>query len=123
MCDNIKLSREALRAIILYHFKSNTNAAQAQKLICAAFGENAVNRATCFNWYKRFASGDYGLEDQPRAGRPEEIDDDTLLTMIEENPTLTTRELAQKFVSMEPSNVICTSWEKSTRLANGCRMI
>lgn len=94
---NESLSNESLRAIILFHFKSNTSAVDAHRLICEAFGDDAVSRATCFNWFKRFSSGDYRLKDNQRSGRPSEIDEDLLLHVIEENPNLTTRDLAKQF--------------------------
>ena len=42
-----------------------------------------------------FSSGNYSLEDEPRAGRPQEFDDDLLRTIVDQNPRVTVEELAE----------------------------
>lgn len=37
------------------------------------------------------------LQDEPRSGRPKELDDDVLKTLVSNEPLLTTREIAEKF--------------------------
>ncbi|KAL6264198.1 hypothetical protein P5V15_004280 [Pogonomyrmex californicus] len=52
-------------------------AAEATAMICTAYGEN-VSHTTCKRWYQKFRQGDFSLEDEPRAGRPQKIETDTL---------------------------------------------
>ena len=47
----------------------------------------------CFNW---FNNGNFGINDSPHCGRPLEVDIDVLKQLIEEDPTLTTRCLAER---------------------------
>ena len=96
MFDNIQLSKEHIRVLLLYHFKSGHNVTKAHDLICKAFGEDTVNRQTCYNWFKKFKYGDFSLQDEPHPGRDSTIDDEVLLQLIEDDPRLTIRELAQQ---------------------------
>lgn len=96
MESTIQLSKEQIRTLLLYHFKSQHNATKAHDLICKAFGKTTVSRKTCYNFYKRFMDGDFSLQDEPRPGRDSTIDDEVLLQLIEDDPKLTTRELAQQ---------------------------
>ena len=86
-----------IRACILYEFKLGTNAAEASRKICTAFGEDALTSRTAQRWFKKFATGDESLEDETRAGRPLTLDIEELRTMIETNSQLTCQMLAERF--------------------------
>jgi transposase len=81
---------------MLYEFELVHTAAVAARNICAALGEGTVAKRTCQFWFNRFRSGDKSLEDQPRSGRPVECDIEALLALVEDNPRITTRELAME---------------------------
>ena len=49
-----------------------------------------------YDWFNRIKSGDETLEDEPRSGRPVEVNDDKLCELVESDPHLTTYELASK---------------------------
>ena len=53
--------------------------------------------ATAIRWFAKFSDGEESFEDQPRAGRPREVDREAVLAAIEESPSLTTRMLADDF--------------------------
>jgi histone-lysine N-methyltransferase SETMAR len=80
---------------MLYEFNSGKDATTATQNICAAYGEGALNVRTCQRWFTKFRSGETSLEDKPRPGRPTELDNDALLSLVESDPRRTTRELAQ----------------------------
>jgi len=65
-------------------------------MICAAYGENAVSHATCKRWYQKFRQGDFSLQDESRAGRPEKIETDELQALLDINSTQTEKELAEQ---------------------------
>ena len=51
---------------------------------------------TVQKWFKRFREGNRSLDDEERTGRPTEVDADNLLPLIEEDPRLSTKELARQ---------------------------
>lgn len=69
---------------------------QTARNINEVFGENVANERTVRRWFKKFRSGDFSLENEPR-GRPETKVDDELKVAVEADTTQTTRELAAKF--------------------------
>ena len=87
---------EQVRFLMLYWFRIQDSATRAASEINKAY-PNIVTSRTCQRWFKRFREGDFSLEDRPRSGRPQEVDNDRLLQLLDENPRVTTEELAMKF--------------------------
>lgn len=83
-----------IRHCMLYAFDRGLSGTAAANEICSIYGEDTVTKWTCNRWFERFRSGDRSLEDEPRSGRPSEINDDDLAKELDVNPRLTTRELA-----------------------------
>ncbi|CAK9824001.1 hypothetical protein ANTRET_LOCUS2239 [Anthophora retusa] len=50
------------RHILLYYFRKGKNASQAQKKLCAVYGNEALKERQCRNWFARFRSGDFSLK-------------------------------------------------------------
>jgi histone-lysine N-methyltransferase SETMAR len=48
-------------------------------------------------WFAKFRDGDTNVNDQPRSGRPREIDREAVIEAIDLDPTLTTEDLADEF--------------------------
>lgn len=66
----------------------------AQAWINELYGEKTVSESTCKSWFAKFRRGERALEDLPRTGRPVEIDQEALKRLIQEDDTLSVRELA-----------------------------
>lgn len=66
----IDLSRESVRALIYYDFKSGLNYHQCIERLTNAFGEQAPSKTTVYNWFQEFRRGRSSLQDEPREGRP-----------------------------------------------------
>ncbi|XP_026827850.1 histone-lysine N-methyltransferase SETMAR-like [Ooceraea biroi] len=93
----MSVSKEVIRSCLLYEFKLGSNAAEAARKICSAFGQVSVSERTARKWFSRFASEDVSLEDKPRAGHPSSVDEATLKEVIEQNLCQTCQGLAQRF--------------------------
>ena len=57
-------------------------------------GEGAVTDRTCQKWFVKFHVGDFSLDNAPWLGRPVEVDNDQIETLIENNQCSTTLEIA-----------------------------
>jgi len=86
---------EHFRQIILFYFNKGENVAQTRRKICAAYGGNVISDWTVGEWFRRFRRGDFSCIDLPRSGRPIKIHDDHIKDLIENNPSYTTREIAE----------------------------
>ena len=92
--EKIDISRRDIRVILLHEFLLGLKASDAANKICRTMGAHVLSTRTAQDWFNRFREGNYRLDDQPRSGRPVEIDLDRLKQEIEQDPRLTTRCLA-----------------------------
>ena len=99
--EPIKLSKEVIRTLLLYEFELNHDAGTAAVNINRANGRQVVSERTAYRWFAKFREDNTDLNDQPKSGRPHEIDRDAVIEAIEENPTLTIKELAEDFDSTQ----------------------
>jgi len=69
-----------------------------QKRFCIlyiVYGDNIVAENTIRKWFTRFRNGNFDLEDRERSGRPAVVDNDQILTLIENNPRHMIRDIAE----------------------------
>ena len=103
-------SKQFLHAYMLYDYKSNLTAAESCWRINAAFGECTIAERTCQKWFAKFKEGDFDLDDEPRSGRPSEVDDDRLRQLIEADPSQTCVALAQQLGVSHKTFPSATPW-------------
>ena len=94
MANNQPVNKMLIRHSLLFCFKLGEKAAEAHRKLCQAFGEDVMSERSCREWFARFKSGDMDVEDKPHTGRPTVFDEEQLKAIIETDPKLTTRELA-----------------------------
>ncbi len=92
----MKISRRELRVRLLHEFRLSRKATEATSNICGTMGKDALSIHTSQHWFNRFKSGNFELDDLPHSERPLEMDIDVLKPLIEEDPRLTTRCLAER---------------------------
>ncbi|GFX96938.1 histone-lysine N-methyltransferase SETMAR [Trichonephila clavipes] len=78
-----------IRLLVIAHFKcflnstecckktlprKGKNAVQARKKLTNVYGEGVLTVRQCQNWFAKFRSGNFDVEDAPRSGRPVEVD-------------------------------------------------
>lgn len=95
MTSKPALSKTSVRTCLLYDYLSGLNARQSTLRLSAAFGPDSVSNSSAYRWFERFEAGDYSLKDEPRSGRPSEVDDDRLRQQVEADPRQNTRLLAE----------------------------
>nr|XP_042901741.1 histone-lysine N-methyltransferase SETMAR-like [Parasteatoda tepidariorum] len=62
--------------------------------MCVSLGFNTVSYDTVKVWFRKFNSGNFNIEDEPRSGRPIEIDCDQLKQIIDQDRNVSTRTIA-----------------------------
>ena len=99
------LSNREVRVLLLHEFRLGHKATEAANNICSTMGKDILSTRTAQHWFKRFKNGNLKLDDLPRSGRPLEVNTDRLEQLIEEDPRLTLRCLAEhlgcSYVAME----------------------
>ena len=92
----MELENIHLRHCMLFQFWAKKNAVQAAKAICDVYGIDAISERTCQKWFDRFRGGNYDLNDDERSGRPEELQTDEFVELLDENPAQSTSQLAEQ---------------------------
>ena len=67
------------RYAIKFCFKLGKNATEMYGLLQTAFGESCMNRASVFEWHKRFHEGRESVMDDKRCGRSREVNTPELI--------------------------------------------
>ena len=60
-------------------FKLEKNAPETYGILQTAFGASCMNRATVFEWYKRFKEGKKYVRDDERCGRSKKVNTPELI--------------------------------------------
>ncbi len=102
MSDEISLSKPMIRAVLFYDFKLGINAAESSRRICT-IGEETISVRCAQDWFQRFRSDDFCLEDRSRSGRPSDFDDDRLRQFVESDSHLTSREISALMGVTQPT--------------------
>lgn len=88
-------NKEHLRTSLLFCFHLKKTAAEARRLIEEAYGEYALSKTTCEDWFKRFKSKDFDVRDKKRSGQPKRFEDTEMQALLNEDDTQTQEELAE----------------------------
>jgi len=64
-------------------------------MLVKVYGESAPSDKTCREWFRRFKSGDYDVEDKERSRRPRAFEDEELQALVDEDPCQTQKQLAE----------------------------
>jgi len=75
---------------ILFFFRKELKATEAQREICGVYGNSAISADTCQHWFARFRCG-------YKSHHPSITDDDQILAAIKVDRHLMTREIAERF--------------------------
>ncbi|XP_076315905.1 histone-lysine N-methyltransferase SETMAR-like [Tachypleus tridentatus] len=89
---------------MFYEFRIGKNDIDATRSIQEVYSNDILNAKKCQRWLNKFRTGDCSLTDAVRTVRPLEIDNDLLLTTLEETCAVTVEDRAQKLKS-SPSTV------------------
>ena len=92
----MKLSRRELQLLLLHEFRLGRKVTEAASNICGTIGKDVLSIRTTQHWFHRFKNGNFELDDLSHSGRPLQVDMDLLKELIEQDPRLITRCLAER---------------------------
>ncbi|GFW85519.1 histone-lysine N-methyltransferase SETMAR [Trichonephila clavipes] len=69
------------------------------------YGEGMLTVRQCQNWFAKFRSGNFDVEDAPRSGRLIEADKDMIKALVDANRRITTREIGLRLNYLSNSTV------------------
>nr|XP_042912153.1 histone-lysine N-methyltransferase SETMAR-like [Parasteatoda tepidariorum] len=77
-----------------YEFRNKLSVTECHKKMCQSLGFNTVSYDTVKVWFRMFNRGNLNIEDEPRSGRPIEVDYDQLKQIIDQDRNISTRTIA-----------------------------
>lgn len=87
-------TKQHLREVLLYWFNLKKSATESHRLLSEAYPKYAPSIRTCQEWFARFKSGDFDVEDKERPGQVKKFEDAELEALLDEDPCQTQQELA-----------------------------
>ena len=78
--------------IVCFHLKKT--AAKAHQMLSSTYGEAALSERGCREWFQRFMSGDFNVEDRHGGGKEKIFEDSELKALLIEDSCQTQEELA-----------------------------
>ena len=95
---------------MLFFFHSKKTAAEAHRELQKVYGDAALSKTTCRDWFRRFKDGDFDIDDRKREERQKTFEDTDLEALLDEDPCQTQEELASSLpAKLFPSD--CMRWE------------
>ncbi|GFV01760.1 histone-lysine N-methyltransferase SETMAR [Trichonephila clavipes] len=98
--------KQHFRHILLFYYRKGKNAVQARKKLTDVYGEVVLTVRQCQNWFVKFRTGNFDVEDAPRSGRPVEADKDAIKALVDANRRITSREIGLRLL---PDNTTINS--------------
>jgi histone-lysine N-methyltransferase SETMAR len=91
------LSNIHKRLLILHCFNTGLDQAQTQQELQHGWGTQAPSSTTIYDWFQKFKTGNFDLEDAPREGRPitktAPKNVNAVTQMVKENPHISCEEI------------------------------
>ena len=92
----MNLSRREIWVFLLHEFRLDHKATEAINNIWCTMGEDVLSIRMAQHWFNRFRNDNLEHDDLPRPGRSLEVDVNHLKQLIEQDPRLTLRCLAEQ---------------------------
>ncbi|GBN71226.1 Histone-lysine N-methyltransferase SETMAR [Araneus ventricosus] len=90
----MELSRQQIGTIMYYEFRNKLSATKCHQKMCGSLGINTVSNDEVKVWFRKFKAGNFDIEDEPRSGRPIEVDCEQLKQIIAQDRNVSTRTIA-----------------------------
>lgn len=88
-------NKHHLREVLIFCFNWKKSSAEAHRMLVEVYGESAPSDKSCREWFRRFKSGDFSVEDKERSGQPKKFEDEELETLLDQDSCQTQEELAK----------------------------
>ena len=83
-----------LRVVLIFFFNFKKTEAEVHRELQKVYGDAALSKTTCRDWFHRFKDGDFDVDNRSREGRPKTFEDAELEALLDKDPCQTQEELA-----------------------------
>ena len=64
--SNFVAGNYELRTALIFCYRLKKSAAESHRMLVEAYGEHAVGKSQCFEWFKKFRSGNFDVRNEER---------------------------------------------------------
>ena len=111
-----------LRTTLIFCYHLKKTATESHRMLVEAYGEQALGQSQCFEWLKKFKSGDFDMRNKECGKPPKKFEDSELQALLDEDDTQTQQLANQLNVTREAVSICLKCWERSRRWENGFHM-
>ena len=94
--SNFVLGNYDLRTALIFCYHLKKTAAESHRMLVEAYGEHALGKSQCFEWFKKFRSGNFDVRNEERGRPPKKFQDSELQTLLDEDDAQTQQQLADQ---------------------------
>ena len=73
--------------IVCYHLKKT--ATESHQMLVEAYGKHALGKSQCFEWFKKFRSGNFDVRNEERRRPSKKFQDSELQALLDEDDVQT----------------------------------
>jgi len=81
--------------IFCYHLKK-TAAESHRRMLVEAYGEHALGKLQCFEWFKKFESGNFDVRNEEHGKPPKKFEDSELQALLDESDAQTQQQFVDQ---------------------------
>ncbi|UYV77541.1 hypothetical protein LAZ67_15001423, partial [Cordylochernes scorpioides] len=85
-----------LREVLLFAFNWKKSATEAHRMLEEVHGDHSLSKSQCYRWLKKFQSGDFELDNEPRGKPHQKFEDAELQALLDDDSTQTQEKLAKQ---------------------------
>ena len=85
-----------LRTALIFCYHLKKTAAESHRMLIEAYGEHALGKSQCFEWFKKFKSDNFDVRNEERGRPPKKFQDSELQALLDENDAQTQQQLADQ---------------------------
>ena len=83
------------REVLIFCFNLKKTALQTLRMLSSTYGEAALSEGTCREWFQRFKSGDFDIQDRCGGGKEKIVEDSQLEALLAEDSCQMQEKLAE----------------------------
>ncbi|UYV79181.1 hypothetical protein LAZ67_17001379 [Cordylochernes scorpioides] len=75
--------------VLLFAFNWKKSVTEAYRMLEEVYGDHALSKSHIYRWFKKFQSGDFELDNEPRGKPPQKFEDAELQALLDDDSTQT----------------------------------
>jgi len=105
--SNFVLGNYDLRTALIFCYHLKKTAVESHRMLVEAYGEHALDKSQCFEWFKKFKSDDFDVRNEERGKPPKKFEDSELQALLDENDAQTQQQFADQLNVTREAVSIC----------------